>query len=215
MERAAERIRGTATHLGANGLMTTAERRKACRHALGLQYNVHPGYYDAAAAIPAQFRAVPFSPMGALYPQALPFLKSAQHTGDEIPPWGFGEHFEHENQVRWNCPRHRLWVHTAVGVAAWNATWRGVAKCQAHQETQLGTQPGAHTGQAHRSRRTQPAPQESGRDRAQSAPACCPRHSRLPASEAGGAEGRNPGVYAGRHSRMAQAVFRQSFGCPR
>ena len=49
-------------------------------------------------------------------------------------------------------------MHTTVGAAAWNATWRGVAKCQAHQETQLGTQPGAHTGQAHRGRRTQPAP---------------------------------------------------------
>ena len=168
MERAAERIRDTATNMRDSGRMTAAERRKAYRQALGLLYSVHPGYYDAAAAIPAQFRAVPFSPMGALYPQALPFLKRAQHTGDEIPPWGFGEHFEHENQVRWSCPRHRIWVHTAVGAAAWNATWAGVAKCQAHQEAQLGTRPGAHTGQAHRGCRTQPAPQESGAHRGSS-----------------------------------------------
>ena len=49
-----------------------------------------------------------------------------------------------------------------MGAAAWNATWGGVAKCQAHQGARLGTRPGAHTGQAHRGCRTQPAPQESG-----------------------------------------------------
>ena len=80
--RSARHIRDNAQEAHASGDITRREMRERYLAALGIEYSSHPGYYDAATAMPARFHAIPFTPMGALYPQAMPFLARTQHTGD-------------------------------------------------------------------------------------------------------------------------------------